>query len=376
MFDFLYLSKTVLNDRRTHWLKENHTSLYHVVEKYIKSLSWIRQRFKPIIQDKQGALTMVSRPKDAETMRINLSPGTPTASVHESVSTSASKLLEQYGWILNQSRLHRLLTTISTWTKDLKTGDLINDTAKICIERITAADYHFTDQGSTVNVHQLLALCWLAIHHQELRQGSLMHAQRQFCEGLYKIQRGHSLSARGIDEGGPDSPLCKAETFNTLVESIDKIHPAVNIIYVNPKIAGFKLSAIVKEEALRYLEENTNPSTALGFVNITATLKQLEKNGVSAIWDAIKVTVANRIYNEFSSLFKDKEDQRFRDLIDTGLLVELGTLPSFQKILSESVGYKDYCRAALRSHGLFSQNNRTPCKDRVHDKVPTTSPGM
>jgi len=290
-----------------------------------------------------------NNPVNAE---INDRQSTHTASVHRSVSESATRLFVRYGAHLDGINLDKIIATINAWAHALPAG-IVNDAAKRCIKRLSSPYYTYSDYGSDVSTRLLLALSWLAIHDEAHRQGSLSDALRQFCEGLYESQRGYNLSEEGVDEGGVDDPICTAGTFNKLVEKLEGIHPDVIIKLITPKIAGLKLSPVVKEEVNRYLAERTNPTTAAGFVSITARLKQIEEEGVSAIWGSIKENVSTRMFEEFGSLYINKEDERFAGLVDAGQYVNMGQLPSFQKILSESDGYRKYCSATMKSYGAF-----------------------
>ena len=232
-------------------------------------------------------------------------------------------------------------------------ADGVNDAAKRCFKRLSSPFYTYSDKVSDVSTRQLLALSWLAIHDEANRHGSLSDALNQFCEGLYESQRGYNFSDEGVDNGGVDNLICTAGTFNKLVEKLEGIHPDVIIKVITPKIAGLKLPAVVKEEVNRYLTEITNPTTVIGFVSISALLKKIEEDGVSVIWDKIKENVSTRMFEEFGSLYDNKEDARFAGLVDAGQYVNLGQLPSFQKILSESKGYRKYCSATMKSYGAF-----------------------
>ena len=290
---------------------------------------------------------------------INEAQSTHTSSVHRSVSDSARRLSDRYGEQLKGLHLDMTVDSITTYLSALPAG-LINDAAKRCLVRLIEVQYVYTDTVSNVSTRQLLALSWLAIHDEELRIGSLEDALKQFVEGLYECQRGYNLSDTGIDHLAlSDSHICVAGTFNKLVEKLAGIHPDVVIIFITSKLAGIKLPRLVKEEAERYLMETTNPKTASDFVSITSQLVLLEKEGISAIWTFIKDKVSARLFEEFGSLYTNEKDQRFIDLIDSGLYTDLGKLRSYQKELSASEGYGQYCKAMIAAHQR-ALNTSTP----------------
>jgi hypothetical protein len=298
--------------------------------------------------------------------QINDQQSTHTASVHCSVSESATRLFERYGAQLDGLNLDTIIATINAWAHALPAGN-VNDAAKRCVERLSAPHYTYSDAVSDVSTRQLLALSWLAIHDEAHRQGSLSDALRQFCEGLYESQRGYNLSDEWVDEGGVDNPICTAGTFNKLVEKLAGIHPDVIIKHITSKIAGLKFPSVVKEEVNRYLTERTKPTTAAGFVSITARLKQIEDEGVSAVWDAIKENVSTRMFEEFGSLYTNKDNPQFTGLVDAGQYVNLGQL------LSESEGYREYCSVSMKSYGVFFKISReVPChRDDKNNDAPT-----
>lgn len=121
-------------------------------------------------------------------------------------------------------------------------------------------------------------------------------------------------------------------------------------------LAHLSLAMAVKEEVHHYLIENTKPTTAIEFLKISAQIKQIQEKGVIVIWDLIKDKLARRIADAYSPLYTDQSDPGIIDFIHTGLEIDLGPLPSYQKALSESKGYRQYCSDLMRSSfRLFSE---------------------
>ncbi len=286
-------------------------------------------------------------------VNINGQQSTHTASVHRTVSESATKLLDRYGAQLDGLNLDTIIATINTWAHALPPGNF-NDTAKRCVERLTAPHYTYSDVVSDVSTRQLLALSWIAVHDDSLRISSLADAEKQFCTGLYEIQREYNLSETGIDLGGEDLHACSGGTFNKLMEKLVNIHPDVHIEFITMDTATLKFKTVIKDEANQYLCKRANPLTLNSFLSVTNHLKQLEKDGVEVIWDDIKYKVATRMFEEFHSLFVSKDDAKFTDFIDAGQYLEMDRLPSFQKMLFQSKGYQQYCSTVLRASGIFS----------------------
>lgn len=251
--------------------------------------------------------------------------------------------------------------------------NLKNNAARACIARISAPDYH-TDQASGISTREQLALSWLAIHDNDSRIGSLEDARDQFIEGLYEIQRGYNLSEGGVDNGSDsDHPICAGGTFNKLLEKLVGVHPEVTIDVVTQNLATLKLPFVVKDEVKHYLTIKAKPATFDEFVEFNHQIKKIEEEGVEVIWEAIKEKVAMRMFEEFESLYDGLNDPRFTNLIEAGKYTELGKLPSFQKEISESEGYRQYLSSMLYSSRFFSKNQKSDSSlsdDDTHTPLP------
>lgn len=271
-----------------------------------------------------------------------------TTNVHPTVSHSAKRLLQRYEAELSGTNCQTIIDRMTQWAKSLPISD-IHHGATECLLELLSPHHTFSDTISTVTIRQLLALTWLAIHDDNVRLGTLSESRRQLIEGLYESRY---LAT-------DNNPTNSHKIFSKLLEKLSAIHPDVRLKYINPAIATLTLPSIVKEETLRYLQENTTPLSADEFVKITTLLKQIKREGVSVIWDVIKDKVAARMFQEFSALYSHQDDPNFQQLINGGRGVELGEIPSFQDRLSTSPGYLDHCRAALRSYSLFSRTAQT-----------------
>jgi len=309
------------------------------------------------IQNIMGDQIPLGGPGIAAPVNLNDSQSTHTASVHRTVSESATRLLNRYPTIMDPQELNALIITITTEINNLPNDDNKSVAAQRYLTNLAAqGDYAYKDLASGVNTRELLALSWLAIHDDTMRTGSLEDATHQFIEGLYEIQRGYNLSETGVDLGGSDKRICAAGTFNKLLEKINGAHPDVVIEVITPKLATLKFPIVVKDEVKNYLSSMANPSTSSEFSQFNHQIKKIEEEGVEVIWDAIKNSVAARMFDEFGSLYANQDDPRFTAFIDAGKYVELGKLPSFQKEVSESEGCREYCSSTTQSYRTFSQN--------------------
>lgn len=289
---------------------------------------------------------------------INGAQSTHTASVHHSVSKSAAQLMDSYRQRLEDTGLEKTIAQVTTYVEKLPNKSKKNQAAKRCIQRITNANHTFTDRTSQVTTKQLLALVWLAMQDAKNRKGSLDDAKERFVEGLYEIQRGYNLSETGSDDHAyRDKPICLAGTFNKLIEKLQGIHPDCEICFITEALASLKLPPVVREEMMRYLLTLADTQTVTDFLTFTTVIEQIKKEGVDVIWDKIKGKVADRLFNEFGSLYhNDKTDSDFISFVDAGRYMELttlGDLSCFQEKLSQSPGYHQYCSMTLRSSAKF-----------------------
>jgi hypothetical protein len=272
----------------------------------------------------------------AEAPRLNAEQSTHTASVHRSVSESAARLMARYGSKILGRQLDIMIREISMWCNAQPDSPLKVKKAKRCLQRLTAPEYCFTDSSSQVSLKQLLALFWIAIHDDTRRTGTLDDAKLQLIEGLYETQREHNISATGMDDGcGDDIPSCPSGTFNKMIEKGQGLHPDMVIDFIS--MAGFslKFQRVVMEEAMVYLRSRAYSN--LG--SLTEAIKaDGNANSVGPIWAEIQAVVAERMFEEFGSLFRnDRMNPRFVSDIATGEFLALnpGNLRELDKLVGQ-----------------------------------------
>jgi hypothetical protein len=247
---------------------------------------------------------------------INSQQNTHTASVHQSSSASAKKLAEHYQGQLNDNKdqgISKIDQVISKIEKDIDNlGDsLKKESAKTCIQRITRGDIKSYDLFSGVTLKQLIALFYLAVHDTKKCTVDVEAGKKALFNALYEIQRGYNLSETGVDDNNEkDKPICMSGTFHKLIEFIYPIHQECQMIFMSPATAALKLLIVIKEKILSYLENNN-----LNEIN--------EENWETVIWPTIKKPVADRLFSEFSELYKnDKNDKAFIALVDSGVFID------------------------------------------------------
>jgi hypothetical protein len=291
---------------------------------------------------------------------INDIQSTHTESVHQSISESAARLLIRYSQQIKGSGLEDTIDQLNDFIVRLPDDSEKNKATKRCFNSITAFDYLFIDPASEVSLRQLLALTFLAIRDENNRDGNLQDAENQLIEGLYEIQRGYNLLETGQDQGGEDVPICPAGAFNKLIEKLQGIHVDCEVRFMTSKTVSFKLPIVVQEAALHYLSQLANPVKTADLLAFTHLIQQIKIQGIEVIWDNIKDLVTDRLFNEFASLYKDRENKDFTDLVDAGRYTTLtdGALNVFQEKIKNSKGYHHYCSHMLRQGSLFFSSNR------------------
>lgn len=293
--------------------------------------------------------------QNQDRITVNNAQNTHYGSVHQSTSNSASKLYSRYRQVITKVPLEKALDTIQAHVAHLPNDSIENKAAKRCFKRIRHLNY--IDPKSQLSIPQLVVLTFFALQDNKKRLGScsLADAQKQFIQGLYEIQRGYNLSETGVDDGhSVDKTICASGTFNKLLEKLAGIHADAEILHITPTVATFKLQAVVREVAIAYLAKSANVQTTEDFHKFTRLIAQIKNDGcVDAIWNEIKTEIAHRLFDEFSSLYKNKMDPKFTELVASGQYSKLDDLSRFQKQILGSPGYQQYCSESLKNSMRF-----------------------
>ncbi len=317
----------------------------------IRSINRLAQEENPTVRIRQYVDQLLGINRNT-IITVNDAQNTHHTSVHQSVSDSASKLKHRYAQMIAGNRLKETLDMISEYITKLPDDSKESKAAKRCIKRMHSLNY--TDPKSKITILELLALTFLAIHDKENRIGDLIDARKQFIQGLYEIQRGYNLSANGLDDGKKDKPICTSGTFNKLLEKIEGIHLDVKILHITVAVASLKLPIIVRDVAIDYLSRLANTQTISELHQFTRLITQIGNDEcVDVIWNEIKTEIANRLFNEFSILYKNEEDPQFIQLVEGGQYLKLTDLHRFQKQILDSSGYRQYCSLNLRWYARF-----------------------
>ncbi|NNM60169.1 MAG: hypothetical protein HKM04_10205 [Legionellales bacterium] len=206
----------------------------------------------------------IAQVNQIEPDQLNYAQSAHNASVHESVSLSVKKLYSRYGHKIEENHnskdklsevnnddtkleevIKRFEMYITENMEDLRTNceklyadlqegagkDNFLDQPKVShltklldfyekcetglrgFQRVTAANYKYTDKGSQISTRQLLALFFLAISDEancELAGDKIFEL---IIDTLYEAQCGYNLDAKGVHDGGDDSPVCTGGTL-------------------------------------------------------------------------------------------------------------------------------------------------------------------
>ncbi|HCA88807.1 MAG: hypothetical protein CMF38_03715 [Legionellaceae bacterium] len=299
-----------------------------------------------------------------EADQINNGQSTHNASVHRAVSVSAQRLVKRYTNCLEAEGIHNILMRFENFVEKHADENEKNQAAYRALRRIMQDD--FVDETSQVSLPELLALVFLAISDQT-QIANQAEAQTHLFEGLYEIQRGYNLDEHGKDDGKPDNPICKAGTFNKLIEKLVSLHPDCEICYITHETAALKFPRVVCEELMLYLEAQANGLTAEDYEKFIYLLSEIQAQGMEFIWPRIAIFVEKRMFNEFGLLYVDKNDGAFKDFMASGMYVELPDLTALQKSISKSTGYQPYCHNHLRhANRFFVADKKTYLSDHRH----------
>ncbi len=260
---------------------------------------------------------------------LNYTQSIHAASVHKSASGSARNLHESYGTNLNTNNV---LNEMQQWINSL--GD---DTQSAAAKRAfpVIRNHQFTDQESGVTTPQLLALIWRAIHDDSKRASTLTEAKKAIIEALYEYQRGYNLDSAGKDMGGADHEICIRGTFNKLLEKMQYVLPAVEILFITKETASLKLPIIAREQARNYLlEQQKNANTPEQQTAFDRLLNQFKEEGISSIWGKINKNVFDLFFDEFKSIWSNnKNSPELCAFVDAG---EYAPIESIDKFLSNN----------------------------------------
>ncbi|CDZ77567.1 Carbonic anhydrase 1 [Legionella massiliensis] len=108
-----------------------------------------------------------------------------------------------------------------------------------------------------------------------------------------------------------------------------------------------RINRIVKEVAMNYLAQYTNPRTAEEYKAVEQVFSKLSKD-VKAIWPQISEAVTKRLWDELGGLYTNSEDSEFIKIVKRSPEVRLDKIKDFQQAIQQSPGYHQYCSELIR----------------------------
>ncbi|MCW8398445.1 ankyrin repeat domain-containing protein [Legionella sp. PATHC038] len=277
---------------------------------------------------KQSEIANVLRTKLAQMNilpHLNTKQSTHASSVDSSAAESALRLQKRYGDTLSPALIHATINEINSWGTGLANSKSQEDLAahRALDDILKGIEIH---AKTGIPLKKLLILTWIAIHDEKNRQGELAEALKMLKEGLYEIQRGYNLLEGDKDIGGEDIDICRDGKLNKFMEKLVGIHPDVTIDFVTKEVASYKLQAVVREEAKKFIQ-SSSPLLVNGMFRQKPTMED--------IWDSIREQVKKRMFEEFSVLFKSYDDDDFNSFVNMGIYVVLDS-DSSQSMSSEA----------------------------------------
>ena len=121
--------------------------------------------------------------------------------------------------------------------------------------------------------------------------------------------------------------MCSNGRFNPLLDSLNTIHPAVNMIFKTAESAGLKLQAIIKQLVGEYLKEQYTKKD----LN-SELLDKLEQEGVSAI---LSQSDLSQFEKKITERFNE-EFETFSDVLSAWRDVDITDVISHYRHLLES----------------------------------------
>lgn len=105
---------------------------------------------------------------------------------------------------------------------------------------------------------------------------------------------------------------------------------------------------IIQNLAINYLEKLTHPASAKQFLSVMQLFNQLTSN-IQPIWDIIKASAYETIWEELGDFYTSPQDKAFIELVESGSAIALNDLIRFQKNIAQSEGYHKHITHLMRS---------------------------
>jgi|GEM_PF-4372016 hypothetical protein len=322
----------------------------------------IRQYVNRLIGVQVGAVAALNNPQNIH-----------TDSVHSSISTSIIRLEQHYGQQIDQHSETNTLSEIKNYlgvraiTEPTETERQVYVAAKSNFIRMTTGSEGEYRGGegdlSGISTRRIVVLLWQALHDDTQRSGTLQDGLDQLVrEGFYANQRAYSSGPEDIDRVS-----CLAGCRLRVVAAVAANLPdMIQVIFLNPGAAAFKLKAVAKEETLELLKQQANPQTAQHYDQYKKEFERIKSEGVSAVWERIKQAVIAKVLLDYGTIFSGGEhDPAFINLVrETKDYIEFDSdderIEQIEKRLEQSPGHLLY-QSTQNLHQVHFEEHFDPC---------------
>lgn len=243
---------------------------------------------------------------------INGKQSIHTVTVHVSASKSAKALFEYY----RNSDLKQARNALIRWGDTLSTQNLQSRAARNCLRRVPLLNYR--DARSGLNLQQILGILWLAFNDlsynpkimsssndphitpdqlKQIHEKILKERYETLVNFLYEAQRGYNINEQNIDDNDPrDKPICCGGHFNKFIESLNGVHPSVNIILVNDDTICTKGRALINSEFIALPDDEKT----------TYCMQWTAQTGVpEALVQILRENIGAKLHAEFDKFAED-----------------------------------------------------------------------
>lgn len=248
----------------------------------------------------QNIQARLNRSEDRPIININPGQSTHTISVHQTVIEAIKKLQGRYQ-TMDEEKCYAELKARLVELKPTDFPDLTSLTRNALQPAINRLDTIMSakESKSNLTVKRMLALVWTAINDTETLLVDKEVALKGLIRNLYEIQRGGNLDKHGNDDGKSDKPICLSGTINKLVDTLNAIHPDVEIIFASKESASLKLLALVREYAVNFIKNSAEK------IALFEQIRRNKQTGGHPIPESVLTEIKENVEKVFKEEFAD-----------------------------------------------------------------------
>lgn len=156
------------------------------------------------------------------------------------------------------------------------------------------------------------------------------------------------------------------------MEKLSGVHPDVELRFITKEIAALKLPVVVREEIKNYLNQLSSSETLreAHLSNFVKLISQIQEDGIEVIWQHIQPKVADRLFDEFKSLYMDdRENLDFLDFVDVGQYTPIENLNGYKQQIVSSKENRKHCSQVSSNSTLFFSQKISRDNDTAKESV-------